>query len=310
LCKKAAAWKIDRTNRSSDRNFSYDNFSARSALSRSEKAILLVLERAEFLHNQGQLETIQPNSRRGRFTLNSGLDGKATVRRINARPMHRNDPFIRSVGGGEKRWRDGYVRVQGTDDAQMSVWVFTIYGGLRLCGDPRPRMSKSPHTSDDQLMLDLRAGNSSGDPSWPSFRLRRADYRRTELGTSSGPFVANGPPSLALPLRPASKIYERQLMDPTFANEFLTPKAVYFQDFGAGDGNRTHDIQLGKVCVENPFLIVIEMVKPHPGRRLGTFSGLRAALVRSSSDRLVGDSGLHCLRHIVDAGVGIAHGSF
>jgi hypothetical protein len=54
LCKKAAAWKIDRTNRSSDRNFSYDNFSARSALSRSEKAILLVLERAEFLHNQGQ----------------------------------------------------------------------------------------------------------------------------------------------------------------------------------------------------------------------------------------------------------------
>jgi hypothetical protein len=53
LCENAVARKIDRTNRSSDRNFSNDNFSAWSALSRSEKTILLVLERAEFLHNQG-----------------------------------------------------------------------------------------------------------------------------------------------------------------------------------------------------------------------------------------------------------------
>ena len=34
--------------------FSDDNFSARSILSRSEKAILLVLDRAGFLHRQGQ----------------------------------------------------------------------------------------------------------------------------------------------------------------------------------------------------------------------------------------------------------------
>jgi hypothetical protein len=29
-----------------------------------------------------------------------------------------------------------YLGAQGTDDSQMSVWLFTIYGGLRLCGDP------------------------------------------------------------------------------------------------------------------------------------------------------------------------------
>jgi hypothetical protein len=54
LCKNAVARKIDRTNLSLDRNFSDDNFSARSTLSRSEKAILLVLDRAGFLHRQGQ----------------------------------------------------------------------------------------------------------------------------------------------------------------------------------------------------------------------------------------------------------------
>ena len=52
--KNAVARKIDRTNLSLDRNFSDDNFSARSTLSRSEKAILLVLDRAGFLHRQGQ----------------------------------------------------------------------------------------------------------------------------------------------------------------------------------------------------------------------------------------------------------------
>jgi hypothetical protein len=54
LCENAVARKIDRTNRSSDRNFSDNNFSARSALSRSKKAILLVSGRVEFLHNHGQ----------------------------------------------------------------------------------------------------------------------------------------------------------------------------------------------------------------------------------------------------------------
>jgi hypothetical protein len=54
-----------------------------------------------------------------------------------------------------------YVGVRGRDDAQMFGWVFTIYGGLRLCGDPRPRLSESRRTSDDQLMLDYIAGDSS-----------------------------------------------------------------------------------------------------------------------------------------------------
>jgi hypothetical protein len=50
-------------------------------------------------------------------------------------------------------------------------------------------------------------------------------------------------------LSAASRIedYELQLMDPTFANEFVGLKTVFFQDLGAGDGNRTHDIQLGKL---------------------------------------------------------------
>jgi hypothetical protein len=45
-------------------------------------------------------------------------------------------------------------------------------------------------------------------------------------------------------------------MDSTFANEFLGPKAVFFQDLGAGDGNRTHDIQLGKLTY------VIDFIRP------------------------------------------------
>ena len=67
------------------------------------------------------------------------------------------------------------------------------------------------------------------------------------LGTFSELFVANCPPSLTSPLQPASKIYEPQLVDPTFANEFSRQKTVFFKDLGAGDGNRTHDIQLGKL---------------------------------------------------------------
>ena len=70
---------------------------------------------------------------------------------------------------------------------------------------------------------------------------------RTELGLSRDLLSANRPPSLASPLRPASKTYVLQLMDPTFANEFVGLKTVFFQGLGAGDGNRTHDIQLGKL---------------------------------------------------------------
>jgi hypothetical protein len=33
-----------------------------------------------------------------------------------------------------------YVWVQRRDNAQMSVWVFTVYGELRLCADP-----EAPH---------------------------------------------------------------------------------------------------------------------------------------------------------------------
>jgi hypothetical protein len=84
-------------------------------------------------------------------------------------------------------------------------------------------------------------------PTRASCRFRWAEHCRTQRGTCSGPLVANCLPSLALPLRPASKIYELQPMDPTFANEFVTPKAILFQCDGAGDGNRTHDIQLGKL---------------------------------------------------------------
>jgi len=82
----------------------------------------------------GQSETIEPNTRRGRVTLSSGLDGSATVR------QHQCTAPLRSFDLSEvarKRWRDGSVGVQGADDAQISVWVFTIYGGRRLCADPR-----------------------------------------------------------------------------------------------------------------------------------------------------------------------------
>jgi hypothetical protein len=107
-------------------------------------------------------------------------------------------------------------------------------------------MSKSLRTSNDQLMLDYIAGDSGGDQLGP-----HAGYGGPNTGEHtrdfSGPLVANCLPSLALPLRPASKIHELQPMDPTFAKEFVTPKAILFQCDGAGDGNRTHDIQLGKL---------------------------------------------------------------
>jgi hypothetical protein len=106
---------------------------------------------------------------------------------------------------------------------------------------------QSPHTPTSSSCSTVAQGRSSGDPVGASCRLRRAEHCRTELGTFSGLFVANCPPSLALPLRLASKTYELQLTGPTFANDWLRPRAISFQGLGAGDGNRTHDIQLGKL---------------------------------------------------------------
>ena len=79
----------------------------------------------------------------------------------------------------------------------------------------------------------------------PHEQVRAEDFEQNSdfLGT----FCANCPPSLASPLRPASKTYVLKLMDPMFANEFVGLKTVFFQGLGAGDGNRTHDIQLGKL---------------------------------------------------------------
>jgi hypothetical protein len=72
----------------------------------------------------GQTETTQLNSRRGRFTLNSGLDRSAIVRQrhtINFGPIHRSNPFIRSVGHGEERWRD--VNVERSRSLQVDHLV-------------------------------------------------------------------------------------------------------------------------------------------------------------------------------------------
>jgi hypothetical protein len=53
------------------------------------------------------------------FTINSGLDRSAIVRQpraINSGPIHRSNPFIRSVGDGEERWRDVDVDHCGVTD--------------------------------------------------------------------------------------------------------------------------------------------------------------------------------------------------
>jgi hypothetical protein len=47
----------------------------------------------------------------------------------------------------------------------------------------------------------------------------------------------------------------------TFADELVGPKAVFFPDLGAGDGNRTHDIQLGKLTY------VIDFADPRSSSR-------------------------------------------
>jgi hypothetical protein len=84
---------------------------------------------------------------------------------INARPMHRTNPFIRSVGGGEKRWRDGDVGVQGRDDAQISVWVIHDLRRATFVRRPtRPRMSKSPHTPMTGSCSTVAQVIQSGDP--------------------------------------------------------------------------------------------------------------------------------------------------
>jgi hypothetical protein len=53
---------------------------------------------------------------------------------------------------------------------------------------------------------------------------RRQPFARIDF---SG--VANSPAFSRVPLRPISKIYELQLTDPTFANEFVGQKIVFFQ---------------------------------------------------------------------------------
>jgi hypothetical protein len=96
-------------------------------------------------------------------------------------------------------------------NAQMSVWVFTIHGGLRLCGDREP-----PHEQVASHLSTVSQAIQSfkRDPVGASCRLRWAGHCRIQLGTFSGSFVANCPPSLVPPLRLASKIYELQLDGP------------------------------------------------------------------------------------------------
>jgi hypothetical protein len=47
-------------------------------------------------------------------------------------------------------------------------------------------------------------------------------------------------------------------MDPTFGGEWRKPKAVFFQGIGAGDGNRTHYIQLGKLLDVSQLVILFQ----------------------------------------------------
>jgi hypothetical protein len=61
-----------------------------------------------------------------------------------------------------------------------------------------------------------------------------------------------------------------------FANEFVGPKAIFFQHLGAGDGNRTHDIQLGKLTYVLDFSDAAEELKSH--ERSGVISIHRPSL--------------------------------
>jgi hypothetical protein len=73
-----------------------------------------------------------------------------------------------------------YVGVQGMDNPQMSVWVFAIYGGLRLSGDP-----DAPHEqvskvgvliASKELIERFNAMLAGGSPSW--FRRAWVALRR------------------------------------------------------------------------------------------------------------------------------------
>src|SRR5215475_4081325 len=130
-------------------------------------------------------------------------------------------------------------------------------------------------------MLGCIAGDSSGDRVGASCRLRWAQHCRAQFGTFPGPFVANCPPSLALPLRPASKVYEL-LWTQLLPMKFVRPRAVFFQGLGAGDGNRIHDTQLGKVFDASPLVLLFQHFIPSACRWLGTFSKPHVAIVRGT----------------------------
>ena len=68
--------------------------------------------------------------------------------------------------------------------------------------------------------------------------------------------------------------------------------------FGAGDGNRTHDIQLGKLCLLSLFLVSLQVVTCCLRTSLGTSSGLFAALARGPAAGLISDPSFHHLRHV------------
>ena len=139
----------------------------------------------------------------------------ATVASMAALPSGSNVPSIPDQCTAAIRSFDPseVARSDGVDPSPMSAfraWMrlkcpsgFSRSTAGYICEEsPRPRMSKSPHTSNDPLRLDSIAGDSSDDPVGASCRLRWAEHCRIQPGTFSGPIVADCPPSLALPLRP------------------------------------------------------------------------------------------------------------
>ncbi len=79
------------------------------------------------------------------------------------------------------------------------------------------------------------------------------------------------------------------------------------REIGAGGGNRTRDIQLGKVSGASRLALSIEMVSDPRRHGLGTFSGLHAAVVRRTPCSFIGNARCHRFGHVVHHGVGIAH---
>jgi hypothetical protein len=72
--------------------------------------------------------------------------------------------------------------------------------------------------------------------------------------------------------------------------------------FGAGGGNRTRDIQLGKVLDVSLFLFSFHLLVNPFRVLLGIFSGLGAALVRGTPCGFVDDTCRHRFGHVVDQG--------